>query len=364
MFDYDVLNLYGGGIPDPFLKPDGTRVLTVSEFKQHREYLKALLSHFVYGKMPEMPNSIEVTSARSELILNGAAVQKYETLSFENLNMDIRITYPANARGLPVIMKLDYLCDAKYRPMVEDELLLERKYAFVTISRKDLCDDVLSPSTVMPFPENDLGAIALWAWGARVCLDYIWDMDFIDNSRVALTGHSRDGKAAICAAAMDTRFAAVIPNGSGCGGAGSFIVKGRGSETPEIILKTFPHWFCNRLRKCIDMGIIPADMIFARALIAPRPVLCTEAALDLWANPYGTYVNTVAAREICEFLGADNAINGMVIRKGEHNQTDEDWRALISFCNSVFYRLTPEIDFNKKHFEVDENAILWSTPNI
>ena len=328
-----------GGIPDPFMRPDGTRAASIRDFTAHRVYLKSVLEKYVYGKMPEIPEKIDILSSRSERVLGGAAVQVYETLSFRGLREDIRISYPAGARFLPVIMKLDYLCGAEHRPAVEDELLLTGKYAFVSISRKDICPDTVGPADAMPFPENDVGAIALWAYGARVCLDYIGDLEFADPKRVAITGHSRDGKAVICAAAMDERFAAVIPNGSGCGGAGSFIVKNPGSETLDIMRKAFPHWLCKRLSALADRGVIPADMVYARALIAPRPVLCTEASLDLWANPYGTYLNTLAARKICKFLGRPDVINGMIIRQpGEHNQPTLTGGACRVSCGKGVFR--------------------------
>ena len=38
-------------LPDPFLKPDGTRVQRVGEWPAQREYLKEMLAHYLYGHM-------------------------------------------------------------------------------------------------------------------------------------------------------------------------------------------------------------------------------------------------------------------------------------------------------------------------
>ena len=44
-------------LPDPFLKPDGTRVQTREEWPEQREYLKAMLTHYLYGTMPPPPGN-------------------------------------------------------------------------------------------------------------------------------------------------------------------------------------------------------------------------------------------------------------------------------------------------------------------
>ena len=44
-------------LPDPFLKPDGTRVKTREEWPEQREYLKAMLAHYLYGEMPPAPEN-------------------------------------------------------------------------------------------------------------------------------------------------------------------------------------------------------------------------------------------------------------------------------------------------------------------
>lgn len=34
-------------LPDPFLRPDGKRVQTLTQWQQQREYLKAMLAHYM-----------------------------------------------------------------------------------------------------------------------------------------------------------------------------------------------------------------------------------------------------------------------------------------------------------------------------
>ncbi len=352
-------------IPDPFLGPDGSRAETPGAFETHRAYLRAALEHYVYGELPEKAETIESVAATEAEILGGEAVQRCETLLIDGRHrVEIRFAYPKDAAGVPLIMRLDYLCDDLYRPAVEDEALLAGRYAFCTVSRRDIAPDSASDRSTLPYGDDGPGAVAMWAYAAMTTLDYLWDSPVIDKERVALTGHSRDGKAALCAAAFDERFAAVIANGSGCGGAGSFYTVGSGSESLDTMLGAFPHWLSGTL---LDLPAslrrhVPVDMIFARALIAPRHVLLTEAEEDKWANPYGAYVNTVLAREICAFLGHDETVNGMTRRPGGHGQLDPDWRYLIEFLDCVFYGEAPQTDFNAEYFDTAWLALDWSVP--
>jgi hypothetical protein len=159
---------------------------------------------------------------------------------------------------------------------------------------------------------------------------YLYSRNFADITRLAATGHSRGGKAALCAGIYDERISVVIPNGSGCGGAGCFrFLEGKGDIHERIggMQQMFPYWLHDRMGQFADRETyMPFDAHTLKALIAPRWLLTTDATGDLWANPTGTEVTTNEARKIFAKLGVEDHIN-IHFREGKHAQNEEDWDA-------------------------------------
>lgn len=186
------------------------------------------------------------------------------------------------------------------------------------------------------------GSIAAWAWGLSRLLDVLEQQSEIDGKRVIVYGHSRLGKTSLWAGATDTRFAGVISNDSGAGGAA--LSKRIFGETVWRLNTSFPHWFCRNFRQYNDKEeTLPFDQHQLLALIAPRLLHVASATEDLWADPRGEFLAAQAAAELYlqlgvkqlplkEFPAPDAPILSTVsyhLRTGKHDITADDWKQYL-----------------------------------
>ncbi len=207
------------------------------------------------------------------------------------------------------------------------------------------------------FPESSAielnkkySAIGVWAWGISRMADFLAAMPEIAKDRMALHGHSRLGKTALWAGALDTRFKLVISNDSGCGGAALF--KRCYGQTAEAIHTAFPHWFAAEFGKYSGREAdMPFDQHWLISLIAPRDVCIASATLDRWADPKGEFLSGIHAGEVYRLLGrkalpentpmpkADGKADGdgvyYHLRTGKHDQQLPDWEHYWSVADKV-----------------------------
>jgi hypothetical protein len=228
---------------------------------------------------------------------------------------------------------------------------MERGYLYACYNNLELDPDtegydVEGPAQIA-YPEHEWGSVAVWAWGAMRVADYLLGEPWVDAGAayipnidpgiLAITGHSRRGKTALLAGALDERFTMVVPNGSGCGGAGSFLVQGPACETIALITSStlYKSWFIEDFgRFRFNEAQLLFDQHFLRALVAPRVMLSTDALDDLWANPVGTQAVYDASMPVFDFLNATTR-NGIHYRGGGHDQTLEDFDVLLDFADTM-----------------------------
>jgi hypothetical protein len=190
---------------------------------------------------------------------------------------------------------------------------------------------------------GDWGAIATWAWGLSRILDFLETDGKIDAQRCAVIGHSRLGKTAAWAGAVDTRFAMVIANNSGEGGTA--LMRRDFGETTASMTRAFPHWFTPTYKSYANnAAACPVDQHLLIALIAPRPLSIGCANDDKWADPKGEFLAAVAASPVYQLFATpglptttlpplDSPVGDTLryhLRPGRHDLLDTDWSEYLS----------------------------------
>jgi len=389
-------------LPNPLVLSDGTRVTNAETWRtKRRPEILELFRKYVYGRAPigKPKNMAFKVFDLERKALAGLATRKQVTVNFagkkDGPKMDILIYLPnAVKTPVPTFVILNFggnhtihhdpaikLSESWMRPgskgVVKNraneesrgrgrarfpvEKILKRGYGLATIYYGDIDPDFHDGFKNGVHPVFDKlidgerapdawGSIGAWAWGLSRAMDYFETDDDIDNKRVAVLGHSRLGKTALWAGAQDERFAFVISNNSGCGGAA--LSRRRFGETVERINKSFPHWFCENFKMYNGKeDDLPVDQHMLIALIAPRPVYVTSADKDLWADPRGEFLACKNAAPVYQFLGVkglgvtampglDNPVQkgtiGYHVRSGGHNLTQYDWQQFMDFADMHF----------------------------
>ena len=187
--------------------------------------------------------------------------------------------------------------------------------------------------------ETSWGTIRAWAWCHSRVLDWIETQPTLDAKRVAVLGHSRLGKTALCAGVTDERFKVVYSNASGCGGAKLNRMSLPRSEQIRQIVDRFPYWFCKRFDvwKNRDAEIAHDQDEWMGLIASPsRYLYVASGSEDHWAGPQGEKAAAEGAAKAWEALGL-KGMGGHVgyhCHKGPHDLGVRDLKLFLDFCDT------------------------------
>lgn len=341
-------------LPDLFTGQDGKPIKSVAEWEANRNYFKAMLKHYMYGDIPEGDFKVRGEIIYSERVFMRKAVREMVRIEFgikERLSFVVEIIRPKKEGRYPAITYVAFPNRHEYATESDD--LIKRGYVIAMFNYEQLAPDenITDTPIYRMFGDRDVKAIGLWAFCMSRLIDYLDTTDYTVPNGYIATGHSRNGKAALCAGIFDERIAITVPNNSGCGGCGCFRFLGdrdgmtqdaARSETLQRITTAFPYWFSDNLKQFYDKtppadgaalnNRLPFDLHLNKALIAPRKLLHLEAYGDVWANTYGSKLTFDAAKKIFELYGKGEHIQ-MEYREGGHGFTEPDWLRLLEFCD-------------------------------
>ena len=364
-------------LPNPFRMRDGKRVVTAEDWNHRREEIKDMMLNIQYGTMPDSPEEVKVKFLESRTLDEGETCEKlyFEFIPRKNrpdltFGMDVTIFRPSpdavekrghlvkgfGQNGIPALV---YVGKAVFHN------LLKNGYMMICYENNQLepmeeGNPIVGPAKkayeYLEPGKYSWGSISVWAWGAIRLLEYALTLPEVNNERIMVSGHSRNGKTALLAGALDDRFAIVNPAGSGCAGAGSYLALGDGCEDLAALTdrKRWWAWTHPDFEKWAGREEeLPFDQHFLMGLVAPRPLLRTEGTTDYWANPEGTCASFLATEPIYEFLGVPER-NGIYFHEGGHYQGEEDSGALLAFADWHFFGIKPECSFKELPYEETE----------
>lgn len=370
--NYDESKVPGIILPDPFVSLKGQLISTPQEWEEiRRPEILNLFRENVYGNIPTDFDNISFSEVQESEnpYPEKAILQEVDIVTSRNgksNTMRLNIFLPKNEKGpFPIVLLINHRPKPENGDLVEEGYwsvleLIDRGYATASFHGETVAPDdaerfsegILNTLYPEELTKTDgMRTLGAWGWGAMRAMDYFEQNSMFDTKRSALVGHSRGGKAALWAAANDTRWSVAFPNESGCGGAA--ISRRKYGETVTVINTSFPHWFAQNFRAYNNQEeILPVDQHMLAMLIAPRAVYFASARGDQWADPKGEYISMqLGSRVYSEIYKQDvnfplafEELNspilqpsaGYHIREGKHNLTGEDWKHFIDFAEIQF----------------------------
>src|SRR5262245_6156560 len=388
-------------LPDPLTFNDGSKVKTAAQWRRRRAEIVELFDREVYGRRPKNIPKVNWSVARTTEdktgevpIVTKQLVGRVDNSAYPELNVTIVATLstPKNATGpVPVVLmfggggtlpdgvppttpcfvagaapppgaraapargaipNLAAVIGRGAGPAVANngpsatEQIAMRGWGYASVSTSSIqadngqgltCGIIGLVNKGQPRSLDDWGVLSAWAWGMSKVLDYFETDKAVDAKKVAVQGHSRDGKAALVALAYDQRFLTGFISSSGQSGAKLHRRK-YGEAIENIAATNEYHWMAgNYLKYAGRWDTLPVDSHELIAMVAPRPVFLStgngpdlnpdgsikmmpagdprfqasrgpieqqaENINDAWVDPKGTFLAGVGAGPVYRLLG-------------------------------------------------------------
>lgn len=365
-----------GNLPNPFLFENGKVVCSTADWKKRREEIYETAVELQFGVLPPPPEFVKVEQLNCGKMHRSYKIHAGTQNSL--VSFVIKVIMPSG-NDRPVIVDGD-MCAGYFMEPDFTAAATKQDIGWVLFDRTELAHDLKGEgwrkgALYDIYPDYDFGALAAWAWGYSRCIDAleILKLPQIDLSCIAFTGHSRGGKAALLAGATDYRAVIVNPNEACLGGGSCYRIRMTAdypglrpwrSETLKDIWEDSAFWLGPKMGQYVDSEeSLPFDAHYLKALVAPRVLFVSEAAADVWANPIGSWMTTIAAGEVYKFLNAESKLY-WYFRTGTHYHKPEDIEKLVSIILHV-HDSEPLCDgFFALPFVPPKKIYSWTIPQI
>jgi len=289
------------GLPDPFLRPDGSRVASRAQWPCQRRTLLATAQAQVYGARGPEPERVEGG-------IDGDTITVRVAQAGREVEFAARLRLPAGHGPHPAMIVVGGVAGV-------DDALLEAE----GIARIDFDPTPVGAETGTSRARQGAyfelhggsmdatGTLMAWAWGVSRLLDVIGASggDVLRPDAVAVTGCSRWGKGALAAGAFDQRVALTIPIESGAGGVPAWRADGAGGAQPPASAWGEQPWLGDGFEPyATDPARLAIDQHAVLALVAPRGLLILDNPHVDWLGARHGHLSALAAAEVYAALGA------------------------------------------------------------
>jgi len=335
-------------LPDPLVLDEGGKnipITTVAQWREKRKWIAGQVKHWLTGTFPPEPNNLEAKVLGE--IKDSGVVSKMVELRFGPENkakMTVELIIPAGNGPFPVFM-------TQWNHRGWALVAARRGYIGCVYAGADDKDDTEQYAEIW-YPEYDFTRLMRRAWGAMRVVDYLYTLPIVDKEKIALTGHSRNGKQSLIAAAFDERIKAVIPSSGGTGAETPWRYSSEpfDNETIAEITTAFPYWFHPRLRFFVGREHkLPIEQNLLMAMVAPRGLMLSSALTEIQCNPWGLEQVYRSVQRVYKFLGAEDKV-AVRFRWGNHGTSARDIEDYIDFFDYCFGR-SNERPANKLYYD-------------
>jgi hypothetical protein len=370
-------------LPDVLYTIEGNKIAAPEEWLSiRRPQVMAMFASTIYGRIPvpETPvnQTFEIVDSNPEFF-EGRCTRKIVRAAFSNsrgsVSMHLVLFVPNDVPGpVPLLIRMGF-ADLSGGNIEMDNIqawgrlgngtplidFLEHGFGVALLKGGEIVPDengfngsihklFYRGNQSMP-GSDEWGVLAAISWQFSRAMDYLETDEDVDAAKVAILGFSKLGKSTLWAGALDTRFAMVLSQNSGC--AGAALWRRKFGETLKYMSR-FPHWLCGNSRKFIGVEEdLPIDQHMLIACIAPRPVYVVSGINDMWADNMGEYLSTHHATPVYGLFGlngqateerpkvnepADERALAYHVRSGAHGYEQFDWDQYIRFMDYHFKR--------------------------
>lgn len=323
-------------LPDPLVQDEGRKdipVTTTAQWNDKREWMKRQLAYYITGTFPPATDNLkyQVVQERKD---GEITIHRVE-LSFGPQNkakLTLELMIPPGDGPFPV-----FLTNWNHRQWAQ--IAVRRGYIGCLYAGADGKDDTEAYSEIWA-GKYDFTRLMRRAYGASRAVDYLYTLPYVDKDKIGITGHSRNGKTSLMAAAFDERIGACIPSSGGSGAEVPWRYNTHKYDVEDIALLSHaqPAWLHPRLRFFIGREHqLPVDQNSFMALIAPRGLMLSTAITESASNIFGIEQAYHSSKKVFKFLHAENNL-AIVSRYGLHGVNAGDIEGYVDFFDYVFKR--------------------------